>query len=278
MLSSTKGSGKETAEKRFRDAFDRLKRNAPKILPMGTPVSQNNVAKEAQCDPTALRKSRYPTLVEEIQQYVKAHEEEQLPSARQRMLKKRERNRTAREVIADLRRQRDEAVGLLADATLRIVELTEELASAKVEQKETRPSAPVISLTRRDPGLRVCEGTSEDHGRKGWSRDTGNEREGIGNKHRGGAVGTKATNVEDRGLSAAMSHLKLKVDSGDILSALAHLLTSLARTRASISTITARALPMAKTEVFLEVETQDGHIQDVVKYLSPQVCKVEVMD
>ena len=63
----------KTAQANFREAFERLKASAPKILPPGTPVSQNNVAKEAGCDPTALKKQRYPDLVAEIQAYVDAY-------------------------------------------------------------------------------------------------------------------------------------------------------------------------------------------------------------
>ena len=59
-----------SAEQRFRQAFERLKANKPKVLEVGTPVSQNNVAKEAGCDPSALRKSRFPALVREIQAYL----------------------------------------------------------------------------------------------------------------------------------------------------------------------------------------------------------------
>jgi hypothetical protein len=49
-----------TAEQDFRDAFDRLKRGKPIHLEKGAKVTQNNVAKEADRDPTALKKSRHP--------------------------------------------------------------------------------------------------------------------------------------------------------------------------------------------------------------------------
>jgi hypothetical protein len=68
----------DTAEVRFRDAFERLKSNRTQILPSGTVVTPNNVAKEAGRDPTALRKTRYPALVREIQTWVK------LPARRKR--------------------------------------------------------------------------------------------------------------------------------------------------------------------------------------------------
>lgn len=141
---------KKTAEVRFRDAFERLTLDTPEVLPKGTAVTQNNVAKEAGCDPSALRKTRFPTLISEIQHWVESHKEENQPSARQQIVKQRKRNRNARETIADLKRQRDVTVGLLADANLYIVELTEELSLATAQLKKISPPAAVISLMKRD--------------------------------------------------------------------------------------------------------------------------------
>lgn len=95
----------KTAEANFREAFERLISGAPKILSAGAQVSQNNVAKEAGCDPSALRKSRFPSLVAEIQSYVAAHGGERPESERQKLLKQRQRGRAARETIADLKRR-----------------------------------------------------------------------------------------------------------------------------------------------------------------------------
>ena len=63
------------AELKFRDAFERLKQDKPDILAKGTPLSQNNVAKEAGVDPSALRRTRFPELVSEIQDWIEAHKE-----------------------------------------------------------------------------------------------------------------------------------------------------------------------------------------------------------
>lgn len=135
------------AEQRFRDAFERLKLGVPQVLPKGTPVSQNNVAKEAGCDPSALRKTRFPLLVLAIQEWVETQKGEQPTSERQRLLKKRSKNRDMRETIADLKKQRDNAVGLLVDADLRIVELTEKLADVQARLDQLQPSARVLSLS-----------------------------------------------------------------------------------------------------------------------------------
>jgi hypothetical protein len=105
------------------------------------------VAKEAGCDSSALRKRRFPLLVLEIQEWVDAHKGEQQPSARQRLLKQRGKNRDLRQTIIDMKKQRDAAVGKLADADLRIVELTERLADAQARLDRLQPSARVLNLS-----------------------------------------------------------------------------------------------------------------------------------
>lgn len=76
---------RESAEAHFRAALDRLVSSTPLRLPQGSRVTQNNVAREAGRDPTALRKSRYPVLVSEIQGIVAASRmesngDEQIPA------------------------------------------------------------------------------------------------------------------------------------------------------------------------------------------------------
>ncbi|NSL53549.1 hypothetical protein [Uliginosibacterium aquaticum] len=129
-------------------AFERLKFGVPRVLPKGTSVSQNNVAKEAGCDPSALRKARFPLLVLEIQEWIEANQQSPVESARQKSLKERRKNRDKREVIADLKRQRDRAASLLADANLRIVELTEQVADMSARLDQLQPSASILNLPR----------------------------------------------------------------------------------------------------------------------------------
>ncbi|MBK1681425.1 hypothetical protein [Rhodocyclus tenuis] len=136
------------AEQRFREAFDRLRFGVPKVLPKGAQVSQNNVAKEAGCDPSALRKSRFPLLVIAIQEWVEVHKGDPQPSDRQRLLKQRRKNRDTRETIADLKKQRDTAAGLLADADRKIVELSEKLADLQAKLDDLLPSAKVLDLSK----------------------------------------------------------------------------------------------------------------------------------
>jgi hypothetical protein len=61
---------KASAEVNFRKAFERLKAGDTLIIPAGSAVTQNNVAREASRDPSAFRKSRYPELIGEIQEWV----------------------------------------------------------------------------------------------------------------------------------------------------------------------------------------------------------------
>jgi len=149
LPTSTEYSQTVSAEQRFRHAFDRLKLGVPNILPKGTSISQNNVAKEAGCDPSALRKTRFPLLVLEIQEWIENHEDEQQVSARQKLVKQRRKNRDTRDTIADLKRQRDIAAGLLADANLRIVELSEKIADVQARLDECQPSARVLVLPKQ---------------------------------------------------------------------------------------------------------------------------------
>ncbi len=144
----------KSAEANFRAAFERLKVGAPKVLPSGTPVSQNNVAKEAGCDPSALRKSRFPSLVAEIQNYLAAHAGERPESERQKLLKQRQRSRSARETITDLKKQRDAVAGLLVEANAQIAILTRRLADAEARIEALQPSATVHQVTRGVPKAR----------------------------------------------------------------------------------------------------------------------------
>lgn len=114
---------KGSAESAFREAFDRLKRGKTVKLQKGTPISQNNVAKEAGCDPSALRKARYPSLIAEIQRWIEEHSPDTPPSSRQTMLAQRSRNRSLREKIEALKAERDHALSLLVEADAKILDL-----------------------------------------------------------------------------------------------------------------------------------------------------------
>jgi len=115
------------------EAFERLKINKPEIVPKGTPVSQNNVAKEAGVDPSALRSSRYPVITKSIKTWIaensnKSHQKSQ----RQKNIIQRSRNKDLKEQIRDLKEQRDNALSKILDAQRQIVELTRENKSLRL--------------------------------------------------------------------------------------------------------------------------------------------------
>jgi len=135
----------ETAEERFRAAFERLKINAPIVLPNGTPVSQNNVAKEANTDPTALRKSRYPTLIRDIQSWVGKAALEQT-KAKKRQVRQNKNKESMIERIETLTRQRDKAQSEALSLHRLMLELSVE--KAKLQSRLEKLLPPPTPLTR----------------------------------------------------------------------------------------------------------------------------------
>jgi DNA repair exonuclease SbcCD ATPase subunit len=135
----------ETAEERFRAAFERLKINAPIVLPNGTPVSQNNVAKEANTDPTALRKSRYPTLIRDIQSWVGKAALEQT-KAKMRQVRQNKNKESMIERIETLTRQRDQAQSEALSLHRLVLELSVEKAKLQSQLEKLLP--PPTPLTR----------------------------------------------------------------------------------------------------------------------------------
>ena len=147
-MSSTEANSKvkervvSKAEIRFLEAFERLKSNNPEILPKGTPVTQNNVAKEASVNPSALRSSRYPELAQQIQNWIEDNKENSVQkSSRQMMLAQRSKNRELREQITSLQEQRDKALSMLVETQREIVSLT-------LENERLKARLPAIDESR----------------------------------------------------------------------------------------------------------------------------------
>lgn len=132
------------AEKAFRDAFERLKQGRPERLKEAV-VSQNNVAKEAGRDPSALRKTRFPSLVAEIQRWVEGQKSEAPISPRQAVLAQRNRNRSLLERIEFLKQERDYALSLLVEADALILELKAENGALKAKLSDSN----VLQITGR---------------------------------------------------------------------------------------------------------------------------------
>lgn len=142
-----KPSKRMSAGDLYRAAFERLKTNKPERLPKDTPVSQNNVAREAGSDPSALKKSRFPLLVAEIQKYVETHMEDRPPSACQVSLLTRKKNRSLRERMEVIAQQRDHLASLLSEADATILELHDRIA----ELERQLPASNVVSLEPLSP-------------------------------------------------------------------------------------------------------------------------------
>lgn len=127
------------AETDYRAAFERLKAGKGKRLPPNTRVSQNNVAREAGVDPSALRRSRYPKLIEDIQAYSReldAHSEPKQCEHDGRQAGVRDEcaarpatsNRKKDKVTVDFEAERDRWRSQLVQADAKILALTLELA------------------------------------------------------------------------------------------------------------------------------------------------------
>lgn len=134
-----------SAAEQYRAAFERLKNNKPERLPKGTLVSQNNVAKEAGSDPSALKKTRFPLLIAEIQMYVESYSKGHQPSGRQLNLLARKKNRGLRERIGEIKQQRDHLASLLSEADATIIELYDRIA----ELERQLPATNVLLIDPR---------------------------------------------------------------------------------------------------------------------------------
>ena len=123
------------AELQFYEAFMRLKENKPVHLPKGASVTQNNVAKEAGVDPSALRKSRYPELINEIQEWIELNDQKGI--SKKKVAKKLNSEvAELKETINTLIEQRDKAMSKLLAAQMKIIELTNKINRLDGGEKE----------------------------------------------------------------------------------------------------------------------------------------------
>lgn len=143
-LKNTNSQPMGRAELAFRSAFERLKSNVPQLLPKNTSITQNNVAREAGLDPSALKKARFPSLVAEIQNWIEEFGSSKPISARQAKIAQRSRNRDLRQRLEEMKSQRDHALSLLADADAYILALTIQVQRHEAVAKTSN----VISLKK----------------------------------------------------------------------------------------------------------------------------------
>ncbi|MCE7033497.1 hypothetical protein LY625_12890 [Lysobacter sp. GX 14042] len=122
------------AEAEFRAAFERLKLGRPDVLRPGVRVTQNNVAREAGKDPSALKKARFPGLVREIQEWVATAGGGAVtasPSVREQLKAARRKNRLLLMRIEELKRDRDLAQSKLMCAEVELLELWAEVGALR---------------------------------------------------------------------------------------------------------------------------------------------------
>ncbi|MCG8148781.1 hypothetical protein H9W84_11775 [Moraxella sp. PS-22] len=124
---SSNQTNKSKAELHFYEAFVRLKENKPKNLPRGTKVSQNNVAKEAGVDPSALRKTRYPELINEIQQWIDDNPQTGKKADNKKSKTNSEQILALKKRIEELTIQRDQATSKLLEAQIKLIEMANEI-------------------------------------------------------------------------------------------------------------------------------------------------------
>jgi DNA-binding transcriptional MerR regulator len=103
------------------------------------------VAKEAGSDPSALKKSRFPSLIAEIKTYVEQHAEKRPPSLNQVNHLARQKSRALRDRIEQVARQRDQLASLLSEADAKIIELYDRIA----ELERQLPASNILSLDPR---------------------------------------------------------------------------------------------------------------------------------
>jgi len=132
---------KANAETDFRNAFERLKTGDTIVLPKNSAVTQNNVAREAGRDPSALRKSRYPKLISDIQLWIAAGAE--IPRATRDMpvAQLRSKLEDVMHEAEKLREERDLVLSKLLVANDRILLLTSKI---KEDSEPGKGPAPIV--------------------------------------------------------------------------------------------------------------------------------------
>lgn len=157
--------GKNTvrsAEQAFRDAFIRLKENRPERLPLGTPVSQNAIAREAGRDPSALKKSRYPTLIAEIQNWARDGYQTSTEQGSRLSHSRSKKTRPQTEEIKDLKQQRDKLASKLVEASATIVELAAENQRLQSLTASLQESLQASQLRSNEPRKRNSVASSNN--------------------------------------------------------------------------------------------------------------------
>nr|WP_198984178.1 hypothetical protein [Herbaspirillum sp. ASV7] len=130
------------AAKMYLDAFKRLAFNIPENLEKGTVVSQNNVAKEAGKDASALKRSRFPGVIRKIQTYVElTNSDETKKQARNAKVQKGKLSLQA--LVTTLKLQLGESQSKVLSTERKIIELIQENADLKtrIDELQSLPTS-----------------------------------------------------------------------------------------------------------------------------------------
>lgn len=114
------------------------------MLELGSKVSQNNVAREAGCDPSALKKSRFPTLVAEIQACaLKNGDASEASDARSHPNVQSCPRCSRKDQLSQVTLQRDAAMSALVLADTRVLELAQRVLELEgALARAVAPSSP----------------------------------------------------------------------------------------------------------------------------------------
>lgn len=145
---------KVSAESKFRAALARIVDGRTLNVEGGAQITQNNVAREAGVDPSALRASRYPALVREIQDLAGNAKAAVGRKEHQPNCSRIEGRRSEKQRYQDMKRQRDHAAALLVSADSEVLRLMLRLRDLERHIEETspgvvRPHATMLRVPKR---------------------------------------------------------------------------------------------------------------------------------
>ncbi|MBH1494018.1 hypothetical protein JY423_02140 [Stenotrophomonas maltophilia] len=143
-------SSKVTAESKFRAALARIIDGSALNVERNAQITQNNVAREAGVDPSALRASRYPALVMEIRDLAGMARADVGSMGHKPHRPRSEERRNEKQRYQDMKRQRDHAAALLASADSEVLRLMLRVRDLERHIEETSPGMvrPQVTMLR----------------------------------------------------------------------------------------------------------------------------------
>jgi len=143
-------SSKVSAESKFRAALARIIDGSALNVERNARITQNNVAREAGVDPSALRASRYPALVMEIRDLADIARADVGRMGHKPHRPGSEERRNEKQRYQDMKRQRDHAAALLASADSEVLRLMLRVRDLERHIEETSPGVvrPQVTMLR----------------------------------------------------------------------------------------------------------------------------------